>query len=227
LDAPDPNHPDPLDQPTAARLFSLLVASRGRVGTAELAERANVHPNSARLHLRRLAAAGLVRRSREGTGPGRPRHLWSVAPGALIEGESPVAYRELAGWLGQALTANGVGTTQIEDAGEAIGRASAPRAAMRSSAEVLEAALAAMGFRPRCEQHGSRTTFTLANCPYREAAKAQPGVVCVLHRGIARGLVGAIEPAARLTRFEIKDADTAGCVVEIDSEPERNPHVLS
>ena len=227
MDAPSPDEPDPLTQPTAARLFSALVSSRTRLTTADLAKLAQVHPNSARLHLGRLAAAGLVRRTNAHRQTGRPHHEWSIAPGALFEGESPVAYRELAGWLGEALMAGGIGPREVEAAGAAIGRAEAPRGGPRSSADVLEEALAAMGFRPRREQRGARTRFTLCNCPYRAVAKAQPGVVCVLHRGIAKGLVDAIEPGATVSRFEIKNPDAAGCVVEIESNPERNPHVHS
>lgn len=225
MDAPDPDERDPLAQPTAARLFSTLVSSRDRLTTAELAERVGVHANSARLHLGRLADAGLIRRAKASSGTGRPHHEWSIAPGALVEGESPVAYRELAGWLGETLTASGLGPREVEAAGVAIGRAEAPPGGGRSSAEVLETALAAMGFRPSSTQRGTRTTFTLANCPYRAVAKAQPGVVCVLHRGIAKGLIDAVEPGASLSRFEIKDADLAGCVVEVDSPPERNSDV--
>lgn len=227
MDAPIPDERDPLDQPTAARLFSLLVSSRRRLTTTELAARARVHPNSARLHLGRLADAGLVQRASASSGTGRPHYEWSVAPGALVDGESPVAYRELAGWLGEALIARGVGPHEVEAAGVAIGRAEAPVDGARSSAEVLETALAAMGFRPSRERRGTRTTFTLGNCPYRAVAKAQPGIVCVLHRGIAKGLLDAIEPGARLSKFEIKDADAAGCLVEIESGAERNRHAHS
>ena len=227
MDTPPPGERDPLGQPTAARLFSLLVSSRQRLTTADLAQRAGVHANSARLHLGRLAAAGLVRRAKASSGTGRPHHEWSVAPGALVQGEPPVAYRELAGWLGTAMTSNGMGPREVETAGEAIGRAAAPAGSARSSAEVLEETLAAMGFRPSCERRGTRTIFTLANCPYRAVAKAQPGVVCVLHRGIAKGLIEAIEPGGKLGRFEIKDADSAGCVIEVESDPARNPRVLS
>jgi len=227
VDAPTADEPDPLGQPTAARLFSALVSSRTRLTTADLAELAEVHPNSARLHLGRLATAGLVRRTDVHAETGRPHHEWSVAPDALVQGESPVAYRELAGWLGAALVAAGMGPPEVEAAGVAIGRAEATRGEARSSADVLEEAFAAMGFRPRREQRGARTAFTLCNCPYRAVAKAQPGVVCALHRGIAEGLVDAIEPGATVARFEIKDPDTAGCVVEIESNRERNPHVHS
>ena len=227
MDVPDPDARSPLDQPTAARLFSLLAASRRRLSTDELAERADLHPNSARLQLGRLADAGLVRRTSARSGPGRPRHEWSVDRGALVDGESPVAYRELAGWLGEALSAGGIGPREVEAAGVAIGHAEAPADAGRSSAEVLETALASMGFRPRCERHGDRTTFTLTNCPYRAVAKAQPEVVCVLHRGIARGLIEAVEPGARLSRFVIEDADRAGCVVEVEANSERTAHVGS
>ena len=84
------------------------------------------------------------------------------------------------------------------------------------SADVLESALSAMGFAPRRRSSDRRTTFTLTNCPYREVAKASPGVVCTFHRGIARGLVKRVEPKAELSGFVIRHPEHAGCMIEIE-----------
>src|SRR5665213_3350636 len=42
---------DALSQPTRARLFALLGEMRRPIGTAELAERLDLHPNGVRIHL--------------------------------------------------------------------------------------------------------------------------------------------------------------------------------
>jgi hypothetical protein len=56
----------------------------------------------------------------------------------------------------------------------------------------------------------------LDNCPYRDAVKADRDVVCGLHRGLTRGLLDVIDPAAKLEAFVPRDPDKAGCLIEIE-----------
>ncbi len=56
----------------------------------------------------------------------------------------------------------------------------------------------------------------LRNCPYRNSVKENQEVVCTLHRGITRGLLDVLEPAARLVDFVPHDPDTAGCRIEVE-----------
>jgi predicted ArsR family transcriptional regulator len=73
-----------------------------------------------------------------------------------------------------------------------------------------------MGFSPR-ETTGVRASregrleVVLGNCPFAGAVKADGGrLVCVLHRGLSRGLV-EMTPGGRLTAFEIHPPERAGC----------------
>ena len=58
-------------------------------------------------------------------------------------------------------------------------------------------------------------TYTLANCPYRDAVRENQPVVCALHRGITRGLLDEISPRTRLTGFIPKDPDPAGRLIRL------------
>jgi hypothetical protein len=40
-------------------------------------------------------------------------------------------------------------------------------------------------------------------------------VVCALHKGITSGLLAQLLPKATLARFEPRDPDLAGCVVDV------------
>lgn len=151
------------------------------------------------------------------SGRGRPHYEWWISPEARINGERPVAYRELATWLSRSISTLGGDLREIEEAGRQIGREIAPADGRGDPAKALESALSAMGFQPRRRDCGARTTFTLANCPYRDVARANPGVVCTLHRGIARGLLQRVSPASELTGFNIRDPDKAGCLIEIEA----------
>ena len=64
-------------------------------------------------------------------------------------------------------------------------------------------------------REGSRLTFGLGNCPYRDAVRENQPVVCTLHRGITRGLLDVLDPRAKLAGFVPRDPDKAGCLIEL------------
>ena len=206
---------DALSQPTRARLFALLSKLRRPAGTAELAARLELHPNGVRLHLERLAQAGLVERAKTRAGRGRPRDVWTIAAGALPGGHAPHAYRDLGRWLARALRALPGGPRGIESTGREIGHELAPKDAA-GNPDALEEALVALGFQPviaRAEP--DRLTIRLSNCPYREAVHENQTAICALHRGITRGLLEVLEPDAILAAFVPHDPDQAGCIIEL------------
>lgn len=210
MDVPDIRD-DPLTQPTRARLFALLAELGRPAGTEELAHHLGLHPNGVRVHLERMRTAGLVRRERDRGGRGRPRDLWLVSPDALPAGDPPTAYADLSRWLVRAVATEG----DVEAAGREIGHEIAPVDAPAPAEGRLFGALVAMGFRPKRTEDAGAVTYRLRNCPYRDAVRQDPGVVCALHRGITRGLLDRIDPAARLAAFVPEDPDDAGCRIEV------------
>lgn len=209
----DPN--DALSQPTRARLFALLSELRRAAGTAELAERLQLHPNGVRVHLERLEQQGLVERARVRQARGRPSDAWTIAPKAQPGGGAPHAYRDLGRWLARALRNRGGGLQSMERTGREIGRELAPKA-RTGDPEALRIALSALGFQPTIRPgEGDRVTICLGNCPYREAVHENQPVVCALHRGITRGLLDVLLPQAQLSAFVPHDPDRAGCQIEL------------
>ena len=216
LDLPRASDPDDaLSQPTRARLFALLGELKRPASTAELAERIGLHPNGVRLHLERLKQSGLIERARMRSQRGRPPDGWTIAADARPAGEPPRAYQALGGWLARALGARPGGLRSIESTGREIGREIAPTDA-KAGAETLETTLTALGFQPWVtERTEGRLTFCLGNCPYRDAVRENQPAVCALHKGITRGLLDVLEPAAKLAAFVPHDADEAGCMIEV------------
>lgn len=206
---------DLLAQPTRARVFALLGELKRPAGTAELAERLNLHPNGVRVHLERMEHAGLVQRARVRQPRGRPPDAWRIAPGAQPGGSAPRAYQDLGRWLARAFRAGSRGTTGIESTGREIGRELAPDDTA-ASAEAFETSLTALGFQPTIEgRDGDRTTFCLGNCPYRDAVIENQPAICALHKGITRGLLDVVAPEAKLTAFIPRDPDRAGCTIGV------------
>ena len=206
---------DPLASPTRRRLFEELVSLRRPATTLELAERVGRHHNWTRTELARLAGAGLVERRTAPRPRGRPRHEWSVAPEARPGGRAPEAYTALGRWLARAVGRGG-GLEGVEEAGREIGRELVPAARAGSPAETLHDVLAALGFAPRLESDGRvALRYVLGNCPYREAVRENQMAVCTLHRGITRGLLERLDPAAHLASFVPRDPETAGCIIDV------------
>ncbi len=207
---------DALAQPTRHRLFELLGELRRPAGTEDLAQRMGLHPNGVRVHLERLREAGLVERERTRQPRGRPRDMWSVAPHARPGPEPQRAYADLGRWLARAISPTARSLRDVEATGREVGRAMAAGAEAGTAEEAMHDAVASMGFAPtrRVESAGV-LTYTLCNCPYREAVRENQPVVCTLHRGITRGLLDAIAPETKLTGFVARDPVAAGCLIEL------------
>jgi predicted ArsR family transcriptional regulator len=205
---------DALAQPTRAQIFAFLVERRGPAGTDEVAEHFSLHPNGVRRHLERLLEGGFVTRSRVRMGKGRPRDSWAVSPDAHPGGMQPRAYADLAKWLARAIPANRTRLREVERAGREIGRELAPPAG-GDSAEDLRDALAALGFEPTLARGEEGFACSLGNCPYKDSVRESPEVVCTLHRGITAGLLGELDPEAKLVAFEPHDPEQAGCLIEV------------
>jgi predicted ArsR family transcriptional regulator len=204
-----------LAQPTRARLFALLGELKRSAGTVELADRLELHPNGVRIHLERMAEAGLVERVRVRGQRGRPPDAWRIARDAQPGGTAPHAYRDLGRWLARAFRAGARGSAGLEATGREIGRELAPDAEA-AGADGFETSLTALGFQPTTEGgDGERTTFCLGNCPYRDAVNENQPAICALHRGITRGLLEVLQPQAKLTAFVPRDPDRAGCTIEV------------
>jgi predicted ArsR family transcriptional regulator len=206
---------DVLGQPTRRRLFGLLADLGGAASTDQLAELLGMHPNGVRAHLRRLRDAGLLVHRRVGGPRGRPRDEWAVAPAARPGGARPEAYGVLARWLARAIPATPERLGEVEAAGRDIGRELAAGAQTPAGQAVLDV-FAALGFHPRTgAAPAGALSCRLDNCPYRDAVRENPDVVCTLHRGLTGGLLDALAPDATLARFVPHDPDRAGCEVDI------------
>jgi predicted ArsR family transcriptional regulator len=206
---------DPLALPVRARAFAFLGELRRPASIEEIAEHLALHSTGVRAHLARLVEAGLVERRVVRHGRGRPRHEWTIAPGAMPQGRRPDAHAQLASWLAGALAAGATTRDALEEHGYEIGRALAPSNARERPGDALGDILAAMGFQPERRTHRGTTTYELCNCPYRDAVHAGGRYVCALHAGITRGLLQRIAPQAELSDFVAKDPERAGCVIEI------------
>jgi predicted ArsR family transcriptional regulator len=238
MDVPSLPAEDPLARDTRSRLFELL----GRLGRAattnELATELEMHPNGVRRHLEQMQLAGLVLRQSIRQPRGRPKDGWSLDPEARPGGEQPRAYDELGRWLVRAIPPRIENLREVEATGREIGRELAAQGAGGEGApdasgiDDFGRALTWLGFSPRLDEQDAEPdvaegdpqpepadeqslTFSLNNCPYRNAVKDNQPVVCTLHKGVLNGLLETLEPDAEMTGFHPRDPETAGCTVDL------------
>lgn len=218
LDLPIGIKEEVLAQPTRARIYRYLLNHRVAASTEEIAQSLELHPNGVRRHLDRLAESGLIERRLQRGQRGRPGDRWAIAADANLGGMQPSAYAALARWLARAIKAEAEGTADIEATGHQIGRELAPSES-GDTAEVFGDLLSAMGFQPVFQTSPNGDfVCTMMNCPYRESVRGNADVICKLHRGITRGLLSKVDPAAELVDFRPKDPVEAGCVVCVSSD---------
>jgi predicted ArsR family transcriptional regulator len=185
---------------TRHAIYLELARSPRPLGTADIADRLGLHPNTVRPHLDRLREVGLLDVSTEprAGGVGRPQHRFSVRTGAPALGLEPPALPTLASMLVRLADATGATGSEALDLGREQGEADAvayTRAA--SCLEALVDELDARGFDPTVDgtDDGETAVIGFTHCPYRELAEAYPELVCSLHQGMVEGFVDVMGDA--------------------------------
>jgi predicted ArsR family transcriptional regulator len=186
------------------------------MSVAEIADRVGLHHNAVRQHLRTLAAAGVIASAPTAPkGRGRPSaRYW------LIDEEAPslAGHQELLRLLVGLVSRADIGAEEVE----AFGREAGETLASTDDREGVLAVMARLGFSPR-ERGPSEDAdagvldLSLESCPFREAVLAPGGeAICTLHLGLLSGMARRVRGAARVTRFEPKDPNLAGCRARIE-----------
>jgi predicted ArsR family transcriptional regulator len=187
-----------------------VLAQHGRGTLVEVAERADVHPNTARAHLAELAGAGLVEIAVESGSdtPGRPPNTYALRDGW----EPPAAdFRGLAELLAAVAADARVKPRRLRAVASDWGRYLAGRPRAGDPGETVPAVLAQLGF----DAQVSGDRVCLVGCPCPLVAPDQPGLVCALARGAVEGALAASgsrlavraakhRPAERRCELEVK-----------------------
>lgn len=209
-----------LGDPTRYAIFQELARNRQPVSVRELADALDLHPNTVRPHLEQMRDVGLVDVEAVHRGTvGRPRHRYSLAPGAPSAGLEPPAHTLLAALLAALAERGGAGIAEAV----ATGRAWGEEAVRRTSdpigdgacAKLLVAELDRLGFAPASAQQGPCLDVAFQHCPFKELAEAYPEQVCNLHRGIVEGVVGEKGTIERFGALYDRDPCTVSVTVGV------------
>ena len=199
MDTEDPRRSDDPAHglgPTRARVLALLQDAAEPMTASAVGARLGLHVNSARFHLDALVADALVVRDREDRStPGRPKVLYAVADAAPAVTHR--SYRLLAEILTSVLAGRlPEPAAAAEEAGEAWGRYLAPAAPpyqhpdRSESLALLVDTLERIGFDSHVVDDPGDLRLEVSHCPFLEVAEQHHEVVCAVHLGLMRGILG-------------------------------------
>lgn len=191
--------------PTRRDIYLLIRATPDGVTATEVAEHFDLHPNVARHHLEKLTAGGYlvvgVGRTDGARAAGRPSKRYRVSDLDHSLNFPPRRDDLLGTLLARALQILPASQAEAlaEEVGFDYGRSLASRMAPAESQRSVKAALAtvadaltAHGFAAHAESRGKVLTIVNDHCPFGDAAKQFPHVVCAVDRGMIRGLMAGL-----------------------------------
>lgn len=195
-----------LAEPTRRALYLYVQAQGAAVSRDEAAAAVGVPRHTAKFHLDKLAADGLLevgfarRTGRQGPGAGRPAKLYRAAATelavALPERRYELAGRLMAGAIAGTRTssspvAEALSTVARQHGGELAATALRETVDGSSSEALLAAARQVLdreGYRTRADPAG----LILANCPFRALATEHTTVICSMNLAIMEGLLAGL-----------------------------------
>jgi predicted ArsR family transcriptional regulator len=193
---------------------------------AELAQEVGLHVTTVRFHLDQLVAAGHVEAEvHRGGEAGRPRKRYTAAQGSLHDLDPRAeagSLRLLSALLAQTLadTATG-GSVSPAEAGRRWAAANVPAHPgatpavtpgrwLGRIAQMIDV-LQDGGYTPelRTTEGGRVAEVTLRHCPFLDLARANPAVVCGIHRGLIAGSLAQLgETSTRVSLEPFVDDTT-------------------
>jgi predicted ArsR family transcriptional regulator len=174
------------------RLLDELRGEPDGLDVRQLGRRLGLHPNTVRWHLGVLDRAGFVEAQPAAqAGPGRPRMLYRLRPGAGT-GRTGDEHRLLATILSGAIAGMPGGEERAVEAGRAWGRflVRRPPPLRRVAEQEAVSEVARLLDEEGFAATGEGTEIHMRRCPFHDLAETHPEIVCGVHRGL---MAGALE----------------------------------
>lgn len=204
-----------LARPAARRVAAAIKAATAPLTAQEVADAVGRHHTGVRAQLIALERAGVIEGHTDPpSGRGRPvRRYAALADPDEREAEG---HRELVRLLMSLVRQLGLGPEEMESFGERQGAGITRR---NGGLNELWSAFERMGFAPRSPDDGSPADLVLGRCPFVDGVETAGGdLICVLHRGLARGIVGRAAPGVHVAGLVTEDPRRAGCRLRLSGD---------
>jgi predicted ArsR family transcriptional regulator len=191
-----------LADPLRRKLYGFVAASDGPVGREAAAEAVGIAVHTAKFHLDRMVADGLLeveyRRltGRSGPGAGRPAKLYRRADREFAVTLPARHYDLLGEVLADAADASIARRQPVDEVAPEVARRHGERLGAEAAGEQTQAdplarlagTLGEVGYEPRLDEG----RMVLENCPFDRIAREHTALVCGLNLDFVRGVVDGL-----------------------------------
>lgn len=211
--------------PTRRDIYLFVRARAEGATAAEVAAGFALHPNVARHHLEKLAGGGYldVELARHESA-GRPSKRYRASADDSRLAFPPRRDDLLATLLAKALERLPVDEARAiaEEVGLEYGRAMASRMEPTESHRSVKAAVASVadaltahGFAAHAETRGNALTLVAEHCPFGEAARRYPHVLCAVDTGMVKGMLEGLYGETQPTIEQSRPHGDDNCVTRV------------
>ncbi len=211
--------------PTRRDIYLFVRAAPQGVKAAEVADHFDLHPNVARHHLEKLAGGGYVDvELARHESAGRPSKRYRVAKNDTHLSFPPRRDDLLATLLARALERLPIEEARslAEEVGYEYGRAIAARMepseghrSVKAAVASVADALTAHGFAAHAEARGNALTLVAEHCPFGDAARQYPHVLCAVDTGMVKGMLEGLYGATSPRITESRPGGDDHCVTRV------------
>ena len=190
-----------LSDPTRYNIYQYIIKERQEVNVAEIAQKFDIHPNVARLHLSKLEDINMVKSYSKKTGKGgRPSRVYRLSD-EVIELNFPHRdYKLLSHIALESFVGLGEpGKTALYQTGKKYGMkvmehySRGPvteELTIEQKIHILEDAGTMLGMYPKFLYDSEKNSirFRISNCPFKEVATNNHTMVCNMHNAFLKGM---------------------------------------
>lgn len=206
-----------LSDPTRYSIFEYITKKHDNVTVQEIAEKFQIHPNVARLHLSKLEDIEIIKSENRKTGKGgRPCRIYHLSDEAIELNFPSRDFRLLAKIAIEAMVSLGKDAEHaLYETGKRYGfeiinqhlakqSLTKNQLTFQQKINILQSTMDMLGFYPEIyiKEENQKFFFQIFNCPFREIAKEHKTLTCNMHIAFMRGLIEALFDQFELTHVQ-------------------------
>lgn len=213
---------------TRFQIYEYMLQQKRSFTVQEIADKFNIHPNVARLHLTKLTEIDVVTADfvKSGKG-GRPARIYKATEQGVELSFPKREESHLVKWSIELIEELGPRALEVakrisyEDGFNKMQNRLAkvsPSISFDEKIEILSDAALLIGYIPRFVEtdKGKKIIFTIYNCPFRNQLTEHHDIICDLHKSYLAGKVDALFGNNDIIQFESMAHDCDFCKYEID-----------
>lgn len=216
---------------TRYSIYQHIIKHKEAFSVQEIADVFNIHPNVARLHLKKLTDIGVLNAEFEKTGKGgRPGRLYKATDDGVTLSFPYRDDRQLMDWLLDILSACGPEAIEVgkkicyrkgmDSIQETLQnrRLSLEHLQLEHKVDLITETAALIGYIPiiRDTAAGKTLKFTVYNCPFHNGIVKHSDFICDLHEAFLKGQFEALFDVTEFTQVESMVHDCKFCSYHVD-----------